>query len=147
MDFKYTIKGEHICKMKLESVLLTKDQILVIEQWIRDDVISPESVLEELSSAMNSIEDFEPKCLGGNAFWMEIGKESTLITFQYEDNFEEGKCPLKPCKVPTKLLYEIVKVWAVEYKKWRTEYEEKKAKDPNFKPKIIGRLEDFLPKK
>ena len=58
--------------------------------------------------------------------------------------FANENRPFKPCKVPTKLLYEILKVWAVEYEKWVKEREEFMRNNPNYKPKILGSAKDLL---
>ena len=148
MLFEYEMNSDEIlCKMKIKSDELTDAQSFVIESWLTDDVIAPNDVLKEFEKAINSEGVFIPSSIGGNGFWREVGKEYTLITFQYEHCFADGKCPFKPCKVPTKLLYEILKVWAIEYEKWKKEKEEYMRNNPNYRPKILGSAKDLLSRK
>lgn len=145
MLFEYKMNStEDLCKMKIISDRLLDAECLVIESWLTDDVITPNDVIEEFEKAINRKEDFTPNCIGGNVFWREVGREYTLITYQYEEYYKDGKSPFKPCKVPTKLLYEILKVWAVEYEKWVKEREEFMRNNPNYRPKILGSAKDLL---
>lgn len=123
MKLEYKVSNDpKLFRLYIKSDLLTEEQAEMIEVWLISDVIFPERTLKEISLALNSQDDIKPICVGGNAFWCDVGKEYTWITYQYEDDFDEGKCPYKPCKIPTKLVYEIVKVWSEEREKWKKKY-------------------------
>lgn len=122
MNFEYLMNSDEFhCRMKIRSCNLTAEESLVIENWLMTDATLPERIVEYLKKALEMEDKDVEKWVGGNEFWWKSGKEYTHIMYQYEERFEEGKCPFKPCKVSTKFLYEILEVWAVEYEKWRKE--------------------------
>ena len=51
----------------------------------------------------------------GNCYKTYIGQEFTEIYY----NFEDEDPTIKPCKLPTRLLREIVEAWLEEYEKFR----------------------------
>ena len=146
MNFEYTMNSDEFhCRIKIKTNLLTNEEIFVVENWLMTDIIDPENTIKYFSSALNKGDDYVKNWIGGNEFWWKIEKGYTLFEYQTEERFEEGKCPFKPCKISTKLLCEILEVWAVEYKKWVEEREEFVKKNPNYRPKVLGSFKDLFP--
>ena len=148
MDFTYKIKNDQFsCRMEIKSESLVDESTVIITEWLSTDgPLVSNLVLEELSKALNN-NIYEHMCISGNAYDCDINKGYSIISFQFEDSFPKGECLLKPCKVPNKLLYEIVETWQKEYEKWKKRRDDFLKKNPNYRPPVIGKLEDFFPKK
>ena len=84
-----------------------------LTSWLTDDVRDYAPTLEFIDKALSG--ELEDNLFWGNGFKAYIGQEDTEIHF----NFEEEDPSIKPCKLPTKLLREIVAVWLEEFEKYR----------------------------
>ena len=150
MDFTYTMTDDwyFFCEMIIKSDLLMDEPVITLEGWLQEEGPGiSKMALELINKALNDRE-FEPTWIDGNVYDCYIEKEYSTISFQFEEAYSPtGDCPQKPCKVPNKLLYEIVETWQKEYEKWKKRRDDFLKKNPNYRPPVIGKLEDFFPKK
>ena len=81
--------------------------------WLSDDVRDHNDYLEIINKIL--IGELKNELLWGNGYKAYVDRDYTEIHF----NFEDEDSSVKPCKLPTKLLREIVEVWLEEYEKFR----------------------------
>ncbi len=113
MNFKYKIKAhDNYFSMSFDELDNVEGCKETLSEWLVADVQSSEFALKILEKVLNG--ECDEDDFGGNAFEVHVGKEFTKITF----DFEKYSPLMKPCTVPTELLYEIVKVWLSERKKF-----------------------------
>ena len=99
--------------MTFENVKEIEGDKETLSLWLLVDVRFHTSTLEAIDKVINK--ELKEELLWGNGYKAYIGQEYTEIHF----NFEEDDPRIKPCKLPTKLLREIVAVWLEEFEKYR----------------------------
>ena len=99
--------------MKFEDNTEMNGDNETLSAWLSTDVRFHTSTLEAIDKVIDK--ELEEELLWGNGYKAYIGQEYTEIHF----NFEEDDPRIKPCKLPTKLLREIVAVWLEEFEKYR----------------------------
>ena len=100
-------------KISVEDINEVYGNKKMLEFWLTDDVAGDNMMLENID-----------KAIAGNSEYREIsGNLCKVIIEPYYTEiyclFEEEVSDLKPCKLPTKLLREIVAVWLEEFEKYR----------------------------
>lgn len=81
--------------------------------WLYTDVGNYHKTLDYIDKVISG--ELEEKLLWGNCYKAYINQDFTEIHF----NYEEDDPSIKPCKLPTKLLREIVAAWLEEFEKFR----------------------------
>lgn len=148
MDFSYVMKdNEFECEMEITSLKEIEGPIVTLECWLRNDGRwSAKPALKAMKEALEN-ENFEPICIDGEAYDCEVGREFCIIHFILGELYWKTKDYItQPCKIPTKLLYEITQTWLMEYEKWCAERDAFQKAHPNYRPKTIGTLEEVLKK-
>ena len=113
MNFKYKINAhDEYFSMSFDELDNVEGCKKTLSEWLVADVQSSEFALKILEKVVSGECDEDE--FGGNVFDVHVGKEFTKISFY----FEKDNPKLKPCIVPTELLYEIVKVWLSEREKF-----------------------------
>ena len=99
--------------MTFENVDEIEGDKETLSSWLSDDVRDYAPTLDYIDKAISG--ELEDNLFWGNGFKAYIEQEYTEIHF----NYEEDDPRIKPCKLPTKLLREIVAVWLEEFEKYR----------------------------
>ena len=99
--------------MKFEEIEEIEGDSQTLTEWLYIDVCDHSEHLEIISKILTG--KFENELLWGNGYKAYVQRDYTEIHF----NFEEENPNIKPCKLPTKLLREIVEAWLEEYEKFR----------------------------
>ena len=81
--------------------------------WLYTDVKNNSLTLDFIDKAI--LGELKDNLFWGNCYKTYIGQEFTEIYY----NFEDEDPTIKPCKLPTRLLREIVEAWLEEYEKFR----------------------------
>ena len=81
--------------------------------WLYTDVQNNKQILDFIDRAL--LGDLDDNLFWGDGYKAYVDRDYTEIHF----NFEDEDSSVKPCKLPTKLLREIVEVWLEEYEKFR----------------------------
>lgn len=91
-----------------------------ISGWLESDVQgSGENYLPRIREIIFG-SDYDEELFWGNAYKALVRKDTTTISYDFED----GNPEMVPCTLPTQMLYEILEVWI----KVRKEYREKTKK-------------------
>ena len=114
MEYKWKFKtyGDNIILMLFDDVEEVVGDKATLTEWLDSDVQGSKYTLKVLEKVVNG--DCDEDEFGGNVFEVRIRKNFTMISSAFGDEVPN----VKPCTVPTKLLYEIVKVWLSEREKF-----------------------------
>ena len=99
-------------KISLENIEELYGNKKMLELWLTDDVAGYTMMLENIDKAIAGNPEYRE--ISGNLCKVIIEPDYTEIHCLFEKETSE----LKPCKLPTKLLREIVAVWLEEYEKY-----------------------------
>ncbi len=111
-EWKFKTYGDNIILMLFDDVKEINGDRATLTEWLFSDVQGSKYTLKVLEKVVNG--DCDNDDFGGNAFEVHVENDFTKISCA----FEEQAPNIKPCIVPTKLLYEIVKVWLSEREKF-----------------------------
>ena len=110
--WKFEIYRDNIILMLFDDVEEVEGDRATLTEWLFSDVQGSKYTLKILEKIVNG--DCDEDEFGGNVFDVHVGKEFTKISFY----FEKDNPNIKPCIVPTELLYEIEKVWLSKREKF-----------------------------
>ena len=97
--------------MKITPNKEIKGDVSRIGEWLKDDVMDGYDVIAKVKEILDSSEPNE-ELFWGNGFKTFVNRKFSTIRFNWEE-----ECPeIKPCTLPTQMLYEILEIWIKAYK-------------------------------
>ena len=110
--WKFKTYDDDVILMLFDEVEEVGGDRTTLTEWLFSDVQGSEYTLKILEKIVNG--DCDEDEFGGNAFEVFAKKDFTKISCAFGEQVPN----IKPCIVPTELLYEIVKVWLSEREKF-----------------------------
>lgn len=110
--WKFKTYDDDVILMLFDEVEEVEGDRATLTEWLDSDVQGSEYTLKILKKVLSG--ECKEDEFGGNAFEVHVEKDFTKISCAFGEQVPN----IKPCIVPTELLYEIVKVWLSEREKF-----------------------------